>query len=504
MSSRPPTQQESAEGSTGLVSLKMEERASGRWPTLAGLTVVTFLLLLDDTAVAVAEPAIQQELGLTLAGMQWVVNVYTLTIAVFILLAGQLADRFGRRRVYLVGLTVFTLASLAAGLAPSGGLLIATRAVQGFGAALVTATALAIIADAFPRSERGMAIGIWAGVSASALGLGPLFGAIVNDSFGWRWIFLLNAPFGLGAWLLARAALPDLHPARPSLHLDAVGALISGAGMLALLLGLTQANGAGWLSVRTIALFVGAGLCLALFVMHERLTAEPLLQVALFKNRAFAGANIQTFIATSVMCSLFFFLALYLQTVLNYSALQAGTGLLPLTVTIVIVGPCAGQLADRIGARVPISTGMLLLAGALLGLSSVRADSSIGSLVPWLALAGAAIGLATAPTAATAMGSTDRDGHGSAAAVFSTFQTTGLTLGIAIMGAILASFGPAAAFARTVSDEHHAAFVRGFSTALTVNAVIALLGAVVAAFMLRPMPGPPGPPSSPAVEAPRH
>ena len=490
------------ERSTDPARARMEEPARRRWLALTGLTVVTFLLLLDDTAVAVAQPTIQRRLGLNLEGLQWVINAYTLTIAAFILLAGQLANRFGRRRVYLTGLAIFTLASLGAGLASSGALLIAMRAVQGFGAALVTPTALAIIANAFPRGQRATALGIWAGVSASALGLGPLVGAIINDSFGWRWIFLSNVPVGLGVWLLARAVLREDPAPRPSLRLDAVGAVASGAGLLALILGLTQANGVGWLSLRIVALFLGAGLCLALFLRHERRTAEPLLRLSLFRDRAFAGANIQILLATSVMCSLFFFLALYLQTVLRYSALEAGAGLLPLTVTIVIVGPFAGRLADRIGPRLPVSMGMLLLGGALLGLSGLRVDSTISSLVPWLALAGFAIGLVTAPTTATAMGSTDTQGHGSAAAVFSTFQTTGLTLGIAIMGAILASFGPGAAFARTISDEHHQAFVNGFSTALTVNALIALLGAVVALTMLRPARGPSGTPPGAASEEP--
>jgi EmrB/QacA subfamily drug resistance transporter len=483
------------ERSTGHARVELMDRASRRWLALTGLTVVTFLLLLDDTAVAVAQPTIQRRLGLNLEGLQWVINVYTLTMAAFVLLAGQLADRFGRRRVYLTGLAIFILASLGAGLASSGAQLIAMRAVQGFGAALLTPTALAIIADAFPRDQRATALGIWAGVSASALGLGPLVGAIINDSLGWRWIFLINVPVGMAVWILARAVLRAERARRPSLRLDAVGAVVSGTGLLALILGLTQANSAGWLSLRIVALFLGAALCLAIFVRHERLTADPLLRLSLFKDRAFAGANIQILLATSVMCSLFFFLALYLQSVLRYSALEAGTGLLPLTVTIVVVGPFAGRLADRIGPRIPVSAGMLLLAGALLGLSGLSVDSSISSLVPWLTLAGVAIGLVTAPTTATAMGSTDTQGHGSAAAVFSTFQTTGLTLGIAIMGAILASFGPGAAFARTIGDRHHEAFVRGFSTALTVNAVIALLAAVVALAMLRPTREPSGPPN---------
>jgi MFS family permease len=186
------------------------------------------------------------------------------------------------------------------------------------------------------------------------------------------------------------------------------------------------------------------------------------------------------------MCSLFFFLALYLQVVLGYSALASGVGLLPLTVTIVAVGPLAGQLADRIGARLPVTVGMLLLAAALLGLSGLGVDSSLLSLMPWFALAGLAIGLVTSPTTAAAMGSTDAADHGTTAAVFSTFQTTGLTLGIAIMGAILASVGSGATFARNLGPQHHTAFVQGFSTALTVNAAIALFAAVLAAITLRP------------------
>jgi EmrB/QacA subfamily drug resistance transporter len=464
---------------------RLAEATSGSWIALAGLTLVTFLLLLDDTAVAVAGPAIQARFGLGLEGMQWVINSYTLTIAAVILLGGQLADRLGRKRIYLAGLAIFIIASLGAGLASTGPLLITARAVQGVGAAMVTPTALAIIANAFPRSQRGLAIGIWSGVSASALGLGPLFGAIILDELGWRWIFLVNVPFGVGVWLLARTILPDADAPRPTLHLDVVGATLSGGGLLALLLALTQANGTGWLSLRVTALFLAAALGAAVFVRHERRTAHPLVPVALFKDRVFAGASAEILLVTSVMCSLFFFLALYTQVVLDYTALEAGTALLPLTVTIVVVGPLAGWLADRIGPGIPVTLGMLLLAAALLRLSDLDVDSSISSLIPWLTLAGVAIGLVTAPTTATAMASIDADGHGSSAAVFSTFQTTGLTLGIAIMGAILTSFGAGGAFARTLTAEHHEAFVRGFSTAVTVNAVIALLGAVLAALLLR-------------------
>ncbi|CAN5120085.1 MFS transporter [soil metagenome] len=447
---------------------------------------MTFLLLLDDTAVAVALPAIQRRLTVGLNELEWVVNAYTLTIAAFTLLAGRLGDRDGRRKILLIGLAIFTVASLGAGMAPTGALLIAARAVQGLGAALIAPTSLAIIADMFPRDERGLALGIWAGVSASALGLGPLFGAIVNDSVGWRWIFLINFPLGVGAWLVARAVLGESHVPHAPQHLDAAGAATSGAGFLALLLGLSQGNSAGWFSARVIGLFVIASLCFALFALHERRTAEPLVKLSRFKDRSFAGANIQILLATSLMCSLFFFLALYLQVVRGYSALASGFGLLPLTVTIVLVGPLAGKLADRIGPRLPVTAGMLLLSVALLGLSGLGVNSRLVTLLPWFALAGLAIGLVTSPTTTAAMGSADAADHGTTAAVFSTFQTTGLTLGIAIMGAILASLSSGATFSRNIDAQHHAEFVQGFSTALSVNSAIALFAAMLAGVMLRP------------------
>lgn len=462
-----------------------QTQVRGRWVALTALTLVTFLLLLDDTAVGVAMPAIQRELGLDLDGQAWVLNAYTLTLAALTLPAGRLADRGGRRRVFLWGLAVFLLASLAAGLAVTGPMLLAARAVQGVGAALVAPASLAIIAETFSGRQRGAAIGVWAGVSASALGLGPLLGAIVNDSLGWTWIFLLNVPLGGGAWLLARAVLRESRAPHASRRLDLIGVGLSGASLLFVLIALNQANDVGWVAPRTVTLSALAALCLALFVWHEAATEEPLLDLRLFKDRSLAGANVLILLATSVMCSLFFFLALYLQTVLGYSALAAGTGLLPLTVAIVVVGPLAGRLADRVGVRLPATIGMLLVGGGLLGLSGLGLDSTIGSLVPWLALAGVGIGLVTSPATLAALGSSDTAGYGVAAGVFNTFRTTGLTLGIAIMGAILASFGPGAAFSRGFDPVHHAAFVDGFSTALIVNAVIALGAAVLAACTMR-------------------
>lgn len=468
-----------------LASAAPTERRA-RWATLAGLTLITFLMLLDDTAVSVALPAIQRQVGLDLGGLEWVINAYTLTFAALTLLAGRLGDLHGRRLAFLVGLAIFIIASLAAGLAPTAALLIASRAAQGLGAALVAPSSLAIIADTFPKSERATAIGVWAGVSASALGFGPLFGAIINDSFGWRWIFLLNVPLGVASWLVARAVLRESRSSGTAKGVDLIGAATSATALVALLLALTQGNDAGWGSPLVVTLFMVTTISSALFIRHEGRTRAPLVDLSLFKDPPFAGANVLILLATSVMCSLFFFLALYLQTVLGYSALVSGASLLPLTVTIVVIAPLAGRLTDRFGARSPIVLGMLLLAGALLGLSGLRVDSEIGTLMPWLTVAGLGIGLVTTPTTTTALGSTDEVGYGMVAGVFSTFRVTGLTLGIAIMGAILASFGPNAAFDRGFDSRHPAAFVDGFSTALIVNTGIAIFAAALAAWTMRP------------------
>ncbi len=467
---------------------------------LAALTLVTFLLLLDDTAVAVALPVMQPELGLDLGGQEWAINAYTLALAALTLPAGRLADRDGQRRIFLLGLAVFTATSLALGFVGSGALLVAGRAVQGAGAALVGPTALALIASSFSARQRGVAIGVWAGVSASALGLGPVFGAVVADYLGWRWIFWLNAPLGLAAWLLVYLVVKGHRTPGRVRSLDLPAAGLSAVALSALLMALTRGNGAGWLSGQVLALFATAVAALTAFVWHESRTDDPLVDLSAFRRGPFAGSCLQIMLATSVMCSLFFFLALYLQNVRGYSALAAGVGLLPLTGAIVVVGPPAGRLVERTGVRLPVTAGMLVLGAALIPLSRQGATSSAATLSPWLALAGVGIGLVTAPATTAALGAGESTGYAAAAAVFNTFRTTGLALGIALMGAIVAANGPAALFSSTFDAAHHAAFVEGFSTALSVNAVIALAGAGLAAYLLRPRDATLAPPGSPTAE----
>lgn len=458
------------------------------WALVAGLSLVSLLLLLDDTAVAVALPTIQRQLGFEFGPMEWVINAYTLTIAAFTLLAGHLADRRGAGRVFLLGVIVFVLGSLASGLALNVAILISARAVQGLGAALVAPAALSLIATAFPDHRRGTALGVWAGISASAVGIGPLFGAYITSTLGWNWIFLLNVPLGVLAWLVARKVLPP-SPRRTASHrLDITGAALAGLGLLSLLLGLNQANGSRGISPIVVVPFAAAAVSFGLFAFHERRTPAPLVDLTLFKNRHFAGANVITLLTTAVMCSLFFFLALYLQTVRGLTPLASGATLLPLTITILLIAPLAGRLADRFGARLFIVAGMLLLAAGLLGMSRLGPGDNLLPLMLWLALAGLGLALARTPTTTTAMGGATDNAYGMAAGILNTFQATGLALGISLMGLILTAFGPLAAFSREAAAAHHAAFITGFSTALTINGIIAVLTAGFAAFALRPLP----------------
>ncbi len=441
---------------------------------LASLTLVSFLLLLDDTAVALALPAIREQLGFGLSGLGWVINGYTLPLAAFMLLGGRLADRYGRRRIFLTGLAVFVVASLIAGLAGSTTLLVVARVIQGVGAALIAPASLSIIVSTFPERERGWALGVWAGITTTALGIGPLLGALVNDSLGWAWIFLLNVPLGAGAWLVAHALLSESRAARPAEHLDVLGVVSSGVALTALVLALTEGNNYGWGSARELGLATLVVVGLAAFVSIERRASDPLVDLTVMRRKTFVGPNVVSLLSSAVMCSLVFFIALYLQSVLGFSALTVGLQLLPLTVTIVVVAPLAGWLCDQIGARLPTAIGMLLLAVALFGVSGLRVDSNVWSLMPWFALAGIGIGLSTTPITAAAMSNPGSDQFGMAAGVLNTSRATGLALGVALMGAVLAASGGGAA-------DRPEAFVDGMSTAVTINAVIAMVAAAIAA-----------------------
>ena len=455
-----------------------EAGAKRRWLGLGALALTSFLLTLDDTALAVALPPIGRDLGLGLSGLEWVVNAYTLALAALLLTGGKLSDALGSRRIFLAGLAVFTTASLAAGLAPTGLLVITARVVQGAGAALLMPATLSIISTIFPARQRGMAIGIWAGVSAGGLAIGPLLGAALTESFGWRSIFLVNVPLGVLGLAFGRVIFMGPRPASRRLHLDLAGTLVWSAALFALVFALTEGMSYGWSSPLVLGSVASGAVGLLIFVQLERRRKEPLLELSLFRSRNLSGANAVSLLSTAVMCSIFFFISLYLQIVRGYSPLGAGAAFLPMTLLICLVAPAAGRVSDRIGRRLPAAIGMVILAGGLLLLSRLGATSGLGALLPALMLSGLGIGLTTAPVTTAALDFAPADEAGVRAGILNTSRMIGLAVGIALMGAIVTARWPGGLAGAAVDPQ---AFVDGLSVAFLVNTAIALAAALLAA-----------------------
>ncbi|MGW3938537.1 MFS transporter [Streptomyces sp. NBC_00024] len=451
-----------------------------RW-VLAIVSMAWFLVLIDDTAVAIALPPLGRELGLGLAGLEWVVNLYTLTFAVLTLVGGMLADRYGSRPVFLVGLVAFTGFSLAAGLAPNGAALVGLRAGQGAGAALMGPAALALLLSAFTGTARALALGVWSGVGAAALAGGPLLGAVLTVGFGWRWIFLVNVPLGAVVWGVARRTLPSPPPAPRRGPVDVAGALTSAAGLSALIFAFTRANEYGWTSLRLWAMLAAAVAAFAAFAWIERRAAAPLLDLSLFRRPNFLAGNLLGMVSLAVMCSVFFFLSLYLQLATGSTPIQAGLALLPLTLLGAAAAPAAGWLVPRLGARTLIATGLVLTAAGLVLLTGLAPDWGAARLQPGLLTAGLGLGLATAPITTATLGHIPDDRTGIASAALNAFRMIGLSLGIAVMGAITAAHWPGD-LARTRPGP---AFASGIGHGFWINAVIALAGAALAIAAIR-------------------
>lgn len=458
-----------------------EAGAKLKWLSLGTLAFVSFLLTLDDTALSVALPSIGRDLGLGLSGLEWVVNAYTLALATLLLVGGRLADAFGSRRVFLAGLALLSASSLAAGLAPSGVLLIVARVVQGAGAAMIMPASLAIISRTFSVRQRGTAIGIWAGFSAGGLALGPLLGAALTEWFGWGSIFLINVPLGALGLAFGRRIPLETRPASRIRRFDLAGMLASGAMLFALVFALTEGMSYGWTSPLVLGAFASAAVALSVFVLIEQRRAKPLLELALFRSRNLSGANAVSLLSTAVMCSVFFFISLYLQIVLGYTAVEAGATFLPMTLLICLVAPAAGRMSDRTGRRLPAAVGMTVLAAGLFLLSGLGAKSDLATLLPALMLSGFGIGLTTSPVTAAALDDAPLEEAGVRAGILNTSRMIGLAVGIALMGAIVTARWPGG-LAGAATDPR--AFVDGLSIAFLVNTAIALLGAAVAAITI--------------------
>jgi EmrB/QacA subfamily drug resistance transporter len=453
-----------------------------KWWTLAAVAVGLFMIMLDNTVVNVALPSIRRDLGITLTDLEWVVNGYALTFAVLMLTGGKLADLLGRRRIFIVGLVIFTASSLACGLATSSDTLIAARIVQGSGAALMNPATLSIITAAFPPRQRGMAIGVWAGVSAMALAIGPLVGGLLTEHIHWSWIFFVNVPVGVLGIVVARLVIPESRDRSAEQRLDLPGLLTSGVGLFALTYALIEANNYGWTSARILALFGLAAVGLALFVVLELRQRAPMLELSLFRSGTFAGANIAVLLVALAMFGVFFFVSLYMQNILRYSAVEAGATFLPMTLLIVLFAPVAGRFADRFGSRWLMAAGMTLVAVSLLLFARLDVDSTFWTILPGLVVGGVGMALTMTPSAAAAMGSVPVDKAGVGSAVLNSFRQVGGALGIAVMGAIMAAeVRDSLAAGKPPRD----AFVDGFQVGLRVAAGIAFAGALISFALVR-------------------
>jgi EmrB/QacA subfamily drug resistance transporter len=454
-----------------------------KWWTLAAVAFGLFMIMLDNTVVNVALPSIARDLQVDLSDLEWIVTGYALTFASLMLTGGKLADMLGRRLIFIAGLVVFTLASLACGLAGSEQVLIGARVVQGAGAALMNPATLSIIAATFPPRQRGTAIGIWAGVSALALAIGPLVGGLLTEHINWSWIFFVNVPIGAIAIVASLILIPESKDESAEQRLDLPGLVTSGVGLFAFTYGLIEGNTYGWMSTRIMASFLVAAVMLVAFVLLERHQRIPMLDLSLFKNPTFTGANLSVLLVALAMFGVFFFVSLYMQGILGYSAVQAGAAFLPLTALIVVVAPIAGRSTDRFGSRWLITVGMILLAIQLLYFSRLGVEESYWTIFPGMIIGGFGMAMVMTPSAAAAVRALPVDKSGVGSAVLNAFRQVGGAVGIALMGAIMANRigdlrGPSVFLQKQ-------AFVDGLSTTLTVAALIALLGAVVSFALIR-------------------
>ena len=453
-----------------------------KWWTLGALSFALFMIMLDNTVVNVALPSIKSDLGISQSELEWTVAAYALTFASLLLTGGKLGDLVGRRLIFIIGLVVFTVSSLLCGLSGSAAELIGARAVQGVGAALMMPATLSIITATFAAKERGTAIGVWAGVSAMALAIGPLLGGVITEHISWNWIFYVNVPIGIGGVIAALIVIPESKDTSREQRLDLPGLLTSGLGLLALVYALIEANQYGWTSTRIMSLFVVSAILLGAFVfleLHQRL---PMLDLSLFKNGTFAGANLVAILVTMAMFGIFVFFPLYMQTLLGWSPIQAGAALVPWTLMVVIFAPVAGKLSDRVGSRWLMAGGMSVVALCCLLLSTISLHTSFWHLLPAFILGGLGMAFVMTPMSAAAMGAAPVEKAGVASGVLNTFRQVGVALGIGITGAIVAD--RAAAAIRGGASQPQA-FVDGLTFGMRVSAVICLGGAVAAAVLVR-------------------
>jgi EmrB/QacA subfamily drug resistance transporter len=483
-----------------------------KWWTLVAVCIATFMLLLDITVVNVALPYIERDLNSSFEDLQWVIDAYSLTLAAFLLTAGTVADRIGRRRVFLVGLAVFTIASALCGLAGTPLVLNLARGLQGIGGSMMFATSLALLASAYQGGDRGTAIGIWGATIGGAVAVGPLIGGVLTEWIGWEAIFYVNVPIGIYAiWLTLRRVHESQDPHAGAA--DWVGTVTFSGALFLLVFGLIRGNAENW-NGTIVACLAGAALLLVVFVIVEMRSSHPMLELSLFRNPSFCGASIAAFALSASMFAMFLYLTLWVQNILGYSALEAGLRFLPITMVSFAVAPISGKLSERYGVRWFLTLGLVAVGiGELLMRGLSPGDDWTALLLGFL-IAGLGIGMTNPALATAAIGVVEPRRSGMASGINSTFRQVGVATGIATWGAIfqhevtqkfLAEAGAAANRFRganvadfvsfggaqrtgnqTVIRFAETAFDAGLNHILLIAAIVALAGAALTGILVRP------------------
>jgi EmrB/QacA subfamily drug resistance transporter len=451
------------------VSPQTHTRSRG-W-TLAIVSIGLFMVVLDNLVVSVALPSIHRDLGASIQSLEWTVNAYVLAYAVLLLTGAALGDRFGRKRAFVSGLALFTISSAAAALAPSIGLLILARATQGVGAAIVTPLTLTLLADAFPADRRGMAIGVWSGISGIAVAFGPLVGGAVVQAASWHWIFWINVPIGLALVPLAISRLGESYG--PAGKFDLRGLALGSSGLFGIVYGLVRSQSLGWTSVEVLVSMIAGALLVLAFVVQERRTPDPMLPMSFFADRRFAVTNVVSLAMYFGMFGSIFFLSQYLQNVLGNTPLQAGVKLLVWTGATMVVAPLAGFFSERFGSRLFMVAGLSLQALALGWLATLAGvhQSYVSMIVPFV-LAGSGMALVFAPAANAVLSSVRTDQAGQASGATNAIRELGGVLGVAVLASVFSSHG---------SYASPQAFVNGLVPAMWIGTGVLAAGALVAA-----------------------
>jgi EmrB/QacA subfamily drug resistance transporter len=486
-----------------------------KWWTLVLVSVATFMLLLDVTVVNVALPDIQRELNASLSSLQWVVDAYSLMLAAFLLTAGSLGDRLGRRRVFTIGFGIFTFASFLCGIAEDPTLLNLARGLQGIGGAGMFATSLALIGQEFHGKDRATAFGVWGATVGGAVAIGPLVGGVLTENLGWEWIFFVNVPIGIAAMVLTERKIVNVSAQDPE-PVDVPGLVTFSTALFLLIFGLIRGNAEGWGSASILACLIGALVLMALFIAIERRSDHPMLDLTLFRKRAFNGVSAVAFALSAGMFAIFLYITIYMQGVLDLSPLEAGLRFLPLTVLGFVVAPISGALSHRVPIRILLGCGLTAVGTGLLLMRGITPSSEWTTLLVGFVLAGIGIGT-TNPgigQAAIAVVPVEKSGMGSG--INTTFRQVGIATGVAGLGAVFqgrvdsklgellpdapAGFGEVVASggSRAVNEMQlpaalhdkaaHAAdvaFVSGFNEIILIAAIISFMGAALGFLLVR-------------------